>query len=886
MANFPGLVLTQAGRNLQAKAQIGAPLTFSRVALGDGISAAPDAMAALDNEQLSLSIQDFEVIGDGTSRMRVIMTNESLDNGFFVRELGVFAEDPDTGEEQLYSYSNAGDQPDFLPAGGGATLVENVFDLYTVVGNAQNVTAKINDYITIATKQDIDVIRPYILPTGGLTGQMPRKASNAEGDTEWFDPDEGMNVRVHSITERRMAVAEQTVFNLRETRTDGLAVYVNGLRLDPDQYTKLNQTQVELGTALEAGDVVQFVNNEETGLDELARVSLTGPTLVFEDSTNTYTITDHDVFSTYGVSTDVGTASVSGDTITLTIPMGATASAANLSVTRNGGTSTFQVAVNEQTVAQPELQQPADGATDVVFDPLLTASAFVVYPSGADTHTSTDWQIATDSAFSTIAWQSLADTANLESIQLPSGTLDPLTTYYIRVRYNGSSIGASAWSSTVAITTSAEYVDQPIITAPTDGTVGVATDPNITTSAFTVMGTDTHASTDWQISDLSDFSNIVWQSLADTANLESISVPSGMLALEATYYVRARHIGTNLGDSEWSPVSSFVTRSSVTPQEAFSTTLYSGDGGTQAIKNGIDLAGEGGLVWIKNRTASNSFNLLFDTVRGLGYLRTDTDGGEAGTTDWLSAYRSDGFTVGPNSPNAYYFNRSGDSYASWTFRRAPRFFDIVAYTGDGVAGRQIPHDLGVSPGMIIVKKRSTSGHWPVYHRGVANKWYTLNSVNSGQSDNGGFWGDGVSTHIPPDDSVFTVSAQTDVNASGATYIAYLFAHDAAADGIVQCGTYTGNGSTSGPTIDLGWEPQWLLVKNVDGVNNNWLLVDSPRGWSSSNLPRIYPNDSAAESPDDTPDVIPTSTGFYADGGGGWNDSGTTFIYMAIRKPII
>lgn len=152
MANFPGLVLTTVGRNLQAKAQTGAALNFTRVALGEGTSKTPETMSALNNEKISLSIQEIKVVGDGTSRMRVIMTNESLTNGFFVRELGVFAEDPDTGQEQLYSYTTAGSEPDFLPAGGGATLVENVFDLYTVVGNAQNVTAKISSYAIIATR--------------------------------------------------------------------------------------------------------------------------------------------------------------------------------------------------------------------------------------------------------------------------------------------------------------------------------------------------------------------------------------------------------------------------------------------------------------------------------------------------------------------------------------------------------------------------------------------------------------------------------------------------------------------------------------------------------------------------------------------------------------
>ena len=258
MANFPGLVLTQAGRNLQAKAQIGAALTFTRVALGDGTSTAPDAMSALANELLSLSIQAFEVVGDGTSRMRVIMTNEALQSGFFVRELGVFAEDPDTGEEQLYSYTNAGNQPDFLPAGGGATLVENVFDLYTVVGNAQNVTAKINDYITIATKQDIDVIRPMLLPDEGTTHQLLRKRSNAAGDTEWFDPLEGVAIQLQSIEERRIAVEGQRTFALGTVTTQGLAVYVNGERYGRNRWQALGATQMRFTVELNDGDEVLF----------------------------------------------------------------------------------------------------------------------------------------------------------------------------------------------------------------------------------------------------------------------------------------------------------------------------------------------------------------------------------------------------------------------------------------------------------------------------------------------------------------------------------------------------------------------------------------------------------------------------------------------------
>jgi hypothetical protein len=458
MANFPGLILTDAGRNLQAKAQIGQQLNFTRVALGDGsMPANPESLTALVSEEKSLSIQSFEVLGDGTSKIRAILTNEGVTQGFFVREIGVFAQDPDTLEETLYSYANSGVQSDFLPAEGGATVVEQIFDLITVIGTATNVTAVIDDYITIATKADIEEIRPYILPEGGLVGQLLRKATNAEGDTEWFDPSEGLGVRVASIAETRTAIAGQTVFNLAETRTNGLAVYVEGVRLRNDEWQALNATQVQLDSPLTDGTKVEFINNEEVGTVGVTSVTLTGPDLVFPGSSNTYTITNYDGFSTYAVTTDVGTVSRSNETITLDIDAAETADQLNLSVERNGATVVFQIAVGDQSVAQPEILSPVDGATDIGSGPTLTTLAFLTYPNGADTHASTDWQIATDSGFTAIVYESLADTSNLESIAVPSGTLSTSTTYYVRARHNGTTLGASPYSETVSFTTAASF---------------------------------------------------------------------------------------------------------------------------------------------------------------------------------------------------------------------------------------------------------------------------------------------------------------------------------------------------------------------------------------------------------------------------------------------
>jgi hypothetical protein len=158
MADFESMVLTTKGRNLAAKGQTGAVIDFTRGAVGDGTWAdgtSPEAVTALASERLSLPIQDLDVVGDGTARLRLVITNTGLEAGFMVRELGLFADDPDEGEI-LYAVAYAGDKYDFLPAGvDGGAKVEKVIDIFTVVGNATRVIAEISDLVIIATKGDI-----------------------------------------------------------------------------------------------------------------------------------------------------------------------------------------------------------------------------------------------------------------------------------------------------------------------------------------------------------------------------------------------------------------------------------------------------------------------------------------------------------------------------------------------------------------------------------------------------------------------------------------------------------------------------------------------------------------------------------------------------------
>jgi len=157
MADFRGTVLTAKGRNLLAKAQAGAQMMFTKIRLGDGFWSSdtdPNLLDDLVSPKMDLPIESIQITGDGTVRLRFVLTNTGLSQGFFMQEIGIYAQDPDLGEI-LYAVAYAGERGDFIPP-DGIVKVENVVDIYTVIANAQNVTAVISDTVVLATKRDID----------------------------------------------------------------------------------------------------------------------------------------------------------------------------------------------------------------------------------------------------------------------------------------------------------------------------------------------------------------------------------------------------------------------------------------------------------------------------------------------------------------------------------------------------------------------------------------------------------------------------------------------------------------------------------------------------------------------------------------------------------
>ena len=159
MAQFNGMTLTEGGRNLLAKALIGKRLHFDRVACGDGTL--PDGQDLYEMTELIAPIRDLPiasmtVTGVGTATVQVVMSNEDITTPFFIRELGLFALDPDTGEEILYGYCNAGERSDYMPASGGPDVVQYLLTLVTVIEQAQNVTAQITEGLAWATHEELE----------------------------------------------------------------------------------------------------------------------------------------------------------------------------------------------------------------------------------------------------------------------------------------------------------------------------------------------------------------------------------------------------------------------------------------------------------------------------------------------------------------------------------------------------------------------------------------------------------------------------------------------------------------------------------------------------------------------------------------------------------
>jgi hypothetical protein len=272
------------------------------------------------------------------------------------------------------------------------------------------------------------------------------------------------------------------------------------------------------------------------------------------------------------------------------------------------------------------------------------------------------------------------------------------------------------------------------------------------------------------------------------------------------------------------------------------------------------------LLWNKYGTTITGQPFWWvDRLRGAGYKFLRSDG-----TDLEDSYATNYFPMDYNTGVEDNWN-SSDNQFYYMFKRAPGFMDVVAYTGDGVQGTDIPHNLAVTPEMMIVKRRNSTSDWGVYHSASgATKFFRLQS-NIAELDSEYWWAD-----TAPTASVFTVGLSAN-NGSG-TYIAYLFATLA---GVSKVGSYTGNGTSQ--TIDCGFSggARFILIKRTDSTGD-WYVWDSTRGIVTGNDPHLSLNTTAAEiTTDDS--IDPDSSGFIVnqDSATNINVSSASYIYLSI-----
>ena len=302
-------------------------------------------------------------------------------------------------------------------------------------------------------------------------------------------------------------------------------------------------------------------------------------------------------------------------------------------------------------------------------------------------------------------------------------------------------------------------------------------------------------------------------------------------------------------------------------EDVFSTYLWNFSSAPFTVNNGIDLSGEGGLVWVKGRTSN--YHWLHDSERTLSSaLHTNTSDGPTTSTTSITSLNSDGFTVGGTHSGSV-------DHASWTFRKAPKFFDVVTWTGGGETSLTLDHDLGCAVGWLVVKRLDAAEQWYTWFRGTNNGYIMLDSPNP-MSTYTGLW-----ANTAPTSTQFTVA--DDFTRSGRDYVAYLFAHnnndgefgpDSDQD-IIKCGSFNGPGAT----VTLGFEPQWILFKNTV-TSSDWVLYDSMRGMAIYGTPEeLYPNKSNAESSGGNFGHCSVSpTGFTV--GSGYSGN---YIYIAIAR---
>lgn len=327
---------------------------------------------------------------------------------------------------------------------------------------------------------------------------------------------------------------------------------------------------------------------------------------------------------------------------------------------------------------------------------------------------------------------------------------------------------------------------------------------------------------------------------------------------------------------------------------AMAATLYTGTG-TSSARSVTGVGFQPDFVWGKGRSVASQHN-LFDAVRGSGkrLISNSTAAEETNAAfGYLSSFDSDGFSTLAGSTNNENWNQTSATYVAWSWKaggtavsnivgtitssvsaNTTAGFSVVTYTGTGV-NATVGHGLGVAPSMVIVKRRNSTGNWPVQHTSVSASNVLFLDLTNAQTASTTF------QQIYPTASIFYIDGgNVNVGANGGTYVAYCWAPVA---GYSAFGSYTGNGSADGTFIYTGFRPRYVLIK-CSSSTGSWFINDTSRepvNLMNVSL-RAETSDSEASGGGLAMDAL--SNGFkMRDAGSGSNGSGLIYIYAAFAE---
>jgi hypothetical protein len=318
------------------------------------------------------------------------------------------------------------------------------------------------------------------------------------------------------------------------------------------------------------------------------------------------------------------------------------------------------------------------------------------------------------------------------------------------------------------------------------------------------------------------------------------------------------------------------------------TVTYTGNGTNTTSITGVGFQTD--FNWTKSRSSGSYSNQLSDVVRGFSnYLysnATTIEGNDP--TNHIQSVNSDGYVINSGAS----FNASGVTYVAWNWKAGSSTvtnssgtissqvsanptsgFSVVTYTGTGALGT-VGHGLGVAPNMIIIKGRTgMTNNWSVYHSAVGNTGSLFLNLTNATDTGSAYW-----NNTSPTSSVFTIYLGSASNTSGQTHVAYCFA---AVAGYSAFGSYTGNGSTDGPFVYLGFRPRYVMTKRTDS-SSNWYIQDTSRSSYNVQKAVLFSESSSAETTDGGLDFF--SNGFkLRNTDASENASGGTYIYMAFAE---